>query len=184
MSSTRPRRGFTLLEVLAAALIMAMFYGVLTAKGVESFAAEGDADRRLRASLVADRHLADIEAALAVGQPPAVGTLEDQEDEFAVRVDVSPLQLPWADSGESDDRGRSRRDAVPTLLAPPERGSPAILTVHVTVAWNDGLSERSVDRTTFAIDAEAIAQTLSDAGVVSLDEDGNPVFGANPENDR
>ena len=178
-SSSR-RGGFTLLEVLAATVIMAMLYGVLSAKGVEGFALEGDADRRLRASLVADRHLADLEAALAAGLPPAVGTVEITEDEFAVRVDVGPLALPLAGllpEAEPADSGRGRRDATPSLFTPARGQGAVLLSLRVTVSWHDGLSQRSVERTTFAIDPEAVAATLAQSGLAgATDAQGNPIF--------
>jgi len=178
------RGGFTLLEVLAAAIIMAMFYGVLAAKNVEGFALEGDADRRLRASLVADRRLADLEAARAAGLPPELGLREDVEDEFSVQVEVAPLELPLAAVLAERDAAqptRRRRDepAAPSLLAP-ERGQPVpLLRATIVVAWHDGLAERSVERTTFALDPEAVAAILEQSGLAgAVDDEGNPIFGA------
>jgi hypothetical protein len=50
--------------------------------------------------------------------------------------------------------------------------------VHVTVSWDDG-RPRFVERTTFALDPEAIAATLQQAGVLgATDGEGNPIFGA------
>ena len=177
--------GFTLLEVLAAAMIMAMFYGVLSAKGVEGFVLEGDADRRLRASLVADRRLADLEAARVTGQAPRVGTVEAEEDGFAVRVEVGPFALPldqFLPEEDSPGGGRAARGPrPPSLLAPPARGRAApLLAVHVVVSWNDGRGDHSVERTTFALDREALAEVLTRAGLANgVDGEGSPVFGGN-----
>jgi len=185
MPSARRRGAFTLLEVLAATVIMAMFYGVLTAKGVEGFALEGDADRRLRASLVADRQLADLEAAWAAGLPPRPGRVEAEEDGFTVRVDVGPAQLPaelLEPGGAAAEGGRSDpARSLPSLLAP-ARGQPAVLlSVHVTVGWRDAFTQRSVERTTFVLDSEAVAERLGQAGLMAgLDAQGNAVFGGAP----
>ena len=89
MSSARPRRanrvtpleanGFTLLEVLAAAVMMAAIYAVLTASNIQGVILEGDADRRLSASLLADGALADLEAQIAQGLPVDIGQRERDE---------------------------------------------------------------------------------------------------------
>jgi len=185
MPSARRRSAFTLLEVLAAAVLMAMFYGVLSAKGVEGFALEGDADRRLRASLVADGQLADLEAAWAEGLAPRAGRVEAEAEGFTVRVDVGPAELP----AELIEPGDVRREdgpgapgpAPPSLLAPARGQPPVLLSVHVVVGWRDAFRERSVERTTFVLDSEAVAAGLSQAGLMGgLDAQGNPVFGGAP----
>jgi len=173
----RARRGFTLLETLAAVVMMLTFYGLLSAQGLHGFALEGEAERRLQASLVADRHLADLEAALADGAVPVLGTIEDRDQGYDVRVDVEPLVLPWA-AAEAEADPRRARAAPPSLLDAPTGRAPApILTVRVTVSWHDG-RPRTVERTTFALDPEAIAATLEAAGLLgATDAQGNPIFG-------
>jgi len=127
----RRRRGagFTLLEVLAAAVIMAMVYGVLAEQGVQGFVLEGDADRRLRASLVADRRLDALRTEAAGGAPPPLGVQEDREQEFGVRVEVRPFDLalvtllPAPPEAALPDRPPRRGGPPePSLLAPPARG--------------------------------------------------------------
>jgi prepilin-type N-terminal cleavage/methylation domain-containing protein len=162
--------GFTLLEVLAAAVIMAAAYAVLTASNIQGTILEGDADRRLHASLLADRVLADLEGQVAAGSVPELGRTEQEEDRFTVQVDVSPLELPlesWLP--EPDDRPAPVARGL-SLLAPSGRGeSPALRQVQVTIAWFDGIAEREVQRTTFVLDPVASALMLQQAGVSSDD---------------
>jgi len=157
--------------------MMLTFYGLLSAQGLHGFDLEGEAERRLQASLVADRQLADLEAALAAGTPPVVGTTETEDEGYDVRVDVEPLVLPWAATAANEDDSRTRT-TPPSLLSPPAgRTSAPILTVRVTVSWNDG-RPRAVERTTFALDPAAIAAALQSAGVLgATDAEGNPIFG-------
>jgi hypothetical protein len=172
----------TLLEVLAAALIMAMVYGALSAQGLQGFELEGDAEQRARASLVADQALADVEAALASGVLPALGTSEFEQDEFTIRLEAGPFVLPLdallAPPERPAGRGERPGDAAPSLLAP-ARGQPTpILSLRIVVGWWDGVRERSVERTTFAIDPEAVAATLAQSGLAgATDAEGNPIFG-------
>jgi len=182
-SASPPRRarratGFTLLETLAAVVMMLTFYGLLSAQSLHGFEIEGDAERRMLASLVADRHLADLEAALAEGATPVLGTTEDHDEGYDVRVDVEPLVLPWSEPAEDAGDRRAARDAPPSLLgAPPAGGAAPIVSLRVTVSWDDG-RPRSVERTTFALDPEAVSAALAQAGVLgATDAQGNPIFG-------
>jgi hypothetical protein len=172
----------TLLEVLAAALIMAMVYGALSAQGLQGFELEGDAERRARASLLADRALADVEAALTTGVLPALGTSEFEQDEFTVRLEAGPFVLPLDDllAPPEPPGGRAERpgDAVPSLFAPAQGQAAPILSLRIVVTWWDGVIERSVERTTFALDPEAVAAALGQSGLAgATDAEGNPVFG-------
>jgi prepilin-type N-terminal cleavage/methylation domain-containing protein len=60
-------RGFTLFEVMAAVLVLGMLYAVLANAAMQGLQSEGETRRRLQASLIADRALAEIETQLALG---------------------------------------------------------------------------------------------------------------------
>ncbi len=93
-------RGFTLLEVLVAVALLGLVVSVLAQSAIQGMSYEGDASRRLRASLLADRELARIEAGLKLGTPPQPGHQESQEaEEFRLSVDVQPLDLAQAGIG-------------------------------------------------------------------------------------
>jgi len=171
----RRRRGagFTLLEVLAAAVIMAMVYGVLAEQGVQGFVLEGDADRRLRASLVADRRLDALRTEAAGGAPPPLGVQEGREQEFGVRVEVRPFDLalvtllPAPPEAALPDRPPRRGGPPePSLLAPPARGrEPPLRTVEVVVSWEARGAVHAVRRTDFSLDLAAATALLQEAGV-------------------
>lgn len=156
--------GFTLLEVMAALAVLGLVYVVVAQSAMQGLQTEGDAGRRLRASLLADRVLNDLELGLAGGSAPALGELETTEEEFTVLVAVSPFDLG---SLLQDATGQEGGLASPTaeldLLQPPDRGAaPTLMSIAVRVAWIEGISEQEVTRTSFAFDLEAAAPFLEE----------------------
>ncbi len=167
--------GFTLLEVLAAVAIMALVFTQLAAGGMQGLALEGDADRRLRASLIADRLLADIEARILQDEVPTPGHSESEEDEFFVTVDVGafdvalPLQ-PEPPPGRRDTRRRAdrSRDPVPSLFSDgrPAPGTPSpIRSVEIRVAWEEAGDLRRVQRAIYVLDPAVVTELLTAAGI-------------------
>jgi prepilin-type N-terminal cleavage/methylation domain-containing protein len=162
------RAGFTLIEVMAAVAILAVSYTFLSRQGIEGLLWEGEADRLLRASLVADRWLADLETQQQLGTAPVVGRLEQESDEFTVVVEVTPFApppglLPESPVSPSAGGGPGARAS---LLEPARGGEPSPLrTIELTVSWNDGRAERSLRRTTFVLDMAAVGERLAGAGV-------------------
>ena len=164
--------GFTLLEVLAAVAVLGLVYTVLATAAIEGLRAEGDAGRRIRASLLADERISDIEAQVAMGQTPEIGSAEAEEDEFVVRTEVSPLDPGIAET-KASRRAKDRLDravgARPkggkaeagTLLHPAGASNqPLLRRIDLEVAWNEGDSARSVRRTTYGIDMVAAAPLI------------------------
>jgi len=164
------RAGFTLLEVLAAVAIFGLVFTALASVSMQWIAAEGDNARRLRASLLADAVLADLEAQLAGGAAPAVGETEEERDGFRVRIEVTPFEappglLPGAEQTAPVARSRTAAANAPTLFGgDPARPGP-LRTIRIHVIWQEGVSDRSVTRTTWGLDREAAGQILSQAGV-------------------
>lgn len=153
-------RGFTLLEVLGAVLVIGVAFTLLAGANIEGLRAEGVARRELEASLLADRTLARIEADLVNGTVPEIDVREEEVDGYRVRVEVTPLQVglpplpPEAPPDFADEPG------APSLLVAPGGGTPSPLRhVQIQVVWDDGSFERSVERETFAFDV-AGAQAL------------------------
>jgi prepilin-type N-terminal cleavage/methylation domain-containing protein len=167
----RPARsGFTLLEVLVAVALLGVVVSVLARSSIEGMSYEGDAARRTRASLLADRALFRVEAGLELG-PPAALHEESEEGEFQINLDVQPIELgpggldallgaPEEKPGAGERAGAGAK--VPSV-------GLALFRVLVSVSWLEGLHEQSVTRSTFAYDASAAAQALG-----SEDEEKTP----------
>jgi prepilin-type N-terminal cleavage/methylation domain-containing protein len=168
MRRARPaaRAGFTLIEVMAAVAVLGLFGTVLAQQAIQGMHYEGDARRRLQASLLADRALWQVEAGLKLGTPPQPKQEETETEEgFRVLLDVQPLDLAQLGLAPKPDAPGAQRDAPPG--APPGGDAAAlplpIFQVFVRVAWTEGLVEQTVTRTTFAFDGTAVGQALGAA---------------------
>ena len=160
---TRTRSAFTLLEVLAAVAVIGIVFTTLARAGILGLRAEGRAERRLAASLLADRILADLEAGLAAGIAPAVGFDEREEEDFRIEVEVAPLDLALP-AVEGPDVPAIFEDSPgsPTLLTSPDpRTATPLRRVEIRVAWQAGAAEESVVRQTFAFDGASVSALLA-----------------------
>lgn len=172
MRAERRTAGFSLLEVLAAVAVLGLVYSVLATAGIQGLRLEGDAGRRLRASLLAEQKIVQLEAMVATGQSPELGVTEDEAEDFLVTVEVTPLDLEIGDT-KASKRGRERleraiggRDqgetAPGSLLGPGGAGAqPLLRRVDVRVAWTEGEAEQAVGRTTYALDSVAAAPLIA-----------------------
>jgi prepilin-type N-terminal cleavage/methylation domain-containing protein len=188
-------RAFTLLEVLAAVAVFGLVYVVVARAAIEGLGVEGDAGRRLRASLLADRVLGEIETGIAAGAAPPPGRSELEEEEYQVQVEVTPLDpaalglAPALVAPEREGSARGRRrpgegsaldsgaaprgGEAPSLFEPtPGADASPLLQIQVRVAWLEGAVPQQVSRTTFAFDLAAAApllEGLPDAGEEEAD---------------
>jgi len=183
------RDAFTLLEVMAAVLILGLLYAVLAEAAIRGLRSEGVSRRKVEASLIADRFLSDLEAQLALGQIPKSGQEEQSVDVYRVGISVQPFDpTPILDTIEKieKERGIDRKPrmqkseeqnsmevgaqnpgATPTedLLAPPRTGQEGRLRrIDVSVTWQDGEREEHVSRTTFAFDTSGLEQLFPKKG--------------------
>jgi hypothetical protein len=169
------RAAFTLLEVLGAVVVVGLVFVALARASIQALRAEGDAARRLEASLLADRLLGEIEQQSWLGTAPEVGTQESEEAGFSVVVDVQPYTLLDAipprettrqiqrDTNAEDGRRTVVQGA--TLIGEQRRGSdPPLRSVTVSVRWVDGVQEREVRRSTFALDLTSVQADLEALG--------------------
>jgi hypothetical protein len=120
VSARRSRRdgAFTLLEVMAAVLVLGMLYAVLATAAIQGLRSEGESKRRIEASLLADRWLSDLEIQLALGQVPEKGTQQEEVQSYVVSTNVVPFDpTAMMEVGEKflKKRGVNRRaSARPT----------------------------------------------------------------------
>lgn len=172
--------GFTLLEVMAAFALLAIAYTTLAGAGAQGLQKEGEAARRLRASLLADRVLTGLELAFDQGAGPPLGEEQREEGPFTVTIRVAPWEpaIPERERPlglERRARGleQERRPGEAAIerdgdassgasLIAGTRGQPGPLRrVDVVVTWAEGWSDGRVARTSFGLDGEAAAATVS-----------------------
>lgn len=160
---------FTLIEVMAAAVILALVVAWLTAAVGKMNLREGDSRRRAGAALYADRLLIEIEESAARGVAPPLGKREAEEGLYQAAIEVAPLDpalLPLA--GAPDSKGARaastpREEAAAGWLASPAaQESPPLLQATVHVTGKDGIFDAGVSRTTFFLNPAAL-KALADA---------------------
>jgi prepilin-type N-terminal cleavage/methylation domain-containing protein len=177
-------RGFTLFEVMAAVLVLGILYTVLASTAIQGLRAEGDSKRRMEASLVADEYLAQIEAGIASGVFPELGTTQEElEGGYQVVVEVVPFD-PSPYLGEKfKEQLPQPGDPTPSLLAPPARPDQSLLrSVSVSVRWVEPEGEHEARRATLAYDAATIASLFPDqAGAESTEVAGDESDAASDE---
>lgn len=167
------KRGFTLLEVLAAVSLLIVIFIPLVHVSIDGLRSEGESRRRLEASLIADRELASIESDLVLGTVPKVGETTTEEHEFRIVTSIKPFELPFAVEEKKDPPPRG---SVPTSSIFPEpnsREESPLRKIEITVFWPSPggggaefgdefeVLESRVVRTTFALDIEGIADKLA-----------------------
>ncbi|MDJ0788389.1 MAG: prepilin-type N-terminal cleavage/methylation domain-containing protein [Myxococcota bacterium] len=181
---TRPRHasaGFTLLEVLAAMAVFALVYTVLLTAVSQGLILEGDAQRRMEASLLADRALAQAAARI---REEGAGRPSEEEEEvelFSVATRIAALDPdaigldlvapPTGTDSRETDRGRdalgrrgggTRVPQGPSLLQPSTgAGNLALVSLEVTVSWQEGAETQAVRRDSIVFSPEGAAPLLA-----------------------
>ena len=175
-SACRRASGFTQREVLAAVALLAIPYFQLQQSGLMALQREGEARRRMAASLLADSMLAEIESAIEGGAAPKIGEEETEQDGFrtTVVVEAISIEVPEEDGQDGKRIGRARSRLGGDAAAPAPVSGPSLLggdagpggapsplrRIEVRVTWDEGFGERSAARVTYALDPEAAAGTL------------------------
>jgi prepilin-type N-terminal cleavage/methylation domain-containing protein len=159
MRTDASRGGFTLLEVLASVAVLGILFTMLSSSSIQSLRKQGENYRRVHASLVADRYLAEIETNLENGVPPEEGGQEQIEDggeaEFTVRVQTLPfdeyadVQVPLPRAGADPD---AASDLLQLIADDAEGLAEMLLTIRIEVRWKEGADEHLVVRSTYALD--------------------------------
>jgi len=160
----KSRQGFTLLEVLAAVAILAIWFLVIASTAIQGVRAEGVSRRRLEAGFIADRELSKIQTSLIEGTVPPVNLDEFEEGDFLVTVAVTPFLT------ENAPRALTPSDSLPPGLEPllardlPERGQD-LYRLDIDVDWMEAGTEKSVQRTSFLFDLETAVTAYEEAGI-------------------
>ncbi len=172
MRTSRDRRrsgAFTLLEVLAAVLVLGLLYAVLADVAMQGLRSEGETNRRLEASLLADRVLADIEQEIAAGSAPPIDVTESEQEPYYIEVRVEPLAMPAGLVDPQSPEGAALQD----ILGGEGQQEPRLRSILIRVAWFEVEDERSVVRTTFALDSAGL-DALLPAQETGADDDEAP----------
>jgi prepilin-type N-terminal cleavage/methylation domain-containing protein len=160
----RAERALTLLEVLAAVALVGILYTFLAKAAAQGIRSEADSRRRMEASLLADKTLAEIETRLAAGETLQLERTETESDDFRVSVEVTPFELPPELAGAAAETG----SVVPGTPGANDANAPNLLQrVEVRVVWDDGIFERSTELLTFAIDTQGAQALMSGAEAAS-----------------
>jgi prepilin-type N-terminal cleavage/methylation domain-containing protein len=169
----RAQRGFTLLEVLGAVLVLGLLYSVLAEVAIQGLRAEGESRRRLEASLFADELLSEIEASMAAGEVPPLGVSLEEDEFYVIELEVSPINtgalLPPGVLGEEETLANlmgAQTDEVP------------IREIALTISWLEGNRELSVKRTTLGLSALEFDAVPS--GESPADRDSDAIAGPGP----
>ncbi len=168
---------------MAALAVFALLYVVIFRAATGGIFLEGEARRRLEASLLADREIIAIEAEGLTGTPPAPGSREREEGLFRVAVAITPveaaslgIELAASESAEGNDlrTRRSRGPGSTSLFDAAAGDTTPLVQVVVRVGWIEPRGAREVVRTAYAYSAEAAAPLLADlAPATGFDPDAN-----------
>jgi hypothetical protein len=159
---------------MAAVAVFGLVYVVIARAAIGGLSIEGEANRRMEASLLADQALHELETQLLAETSPRLGRTEESVGPFDVLVEVAPLdptaiglEIPTPAPATSSREGQDLRDrprggvqVVPSLLAPARGRPPALLALFVSVSWLEGGDRLAVTRTSFGFDAAAAAPLL------------------------
>lgn len=158
-------RGFTLIEVLAAVLVLGVLYTVLAGVAIEGLRAEGASKRRIEASLLADQILADLEDQIAVGSVPPVGLEEREADVFDLTIAVRELDPAVLVPPEPPDSERElRREGSFSLFETGGTQPSRLREIEVRVDWLEGDRELTVQRISYAFDTTGLEDFFPEAG--------------------
>lgn len=164
--ASRHASGFTLFEVLAAALVLALVGTLLIGSMNTNLSHQSDARMRLEAGRLADSALADLEATLFDGSAPPLGEDERQEGAFVVRTKVAPFGALF----DASQSGAGANAPGPGQAAPAGLGQAIngefpglakhLRTLHVSVVWGSPTGGEKVERVSVAFDHVAALESF------------------------
>ena len=145
---------FSLLEVLAAVAILAIWYVVIAAMATDGLRKQGISNRLLEASEIAGQLITEIEATTVQGIAPELRDDESEEGEFFIRVLVVPFGFGMSEPiGDNGGGGSESAPGMQQLLTTAMPGmSQHLVSINVSVSWEEGPDVRTVHRTSYAFD--------------------------------
>jgi prepilin-type N-terminal cleavage/methylation domain-containing protein len=162
---------FTLLEVLAAVAILAIWYVVIAAMATEGLRKEGMSNRLLEASEIASRVMAEIEASTLNGSAPEARDEETEEGIFLVHVFIVPFGFGTSSDAEGHaPEGQDETGLEQLIKAEMPGVAQHLMAINVRVAWEDGAAVRSVRRRTYAFNLESARSVYETGDAKDADE--------------
>ena len=178
-------RGFTLLEVLGAVAVLGIWYFVLAAWATDGLIREGQGLRKMRAGLIADRALAELESMSLQGSvPELMDEIVEPEDAdgdlYTIRKQVTPFTLDYA-TGKTAEQLERELEVVPFSTDLPltsfiGQNIPGfarhLYQINVVVSWNEGfMDEQAIYRTTYVFDMATASEVYQSEDMQARDED-------------
>ncbi|MGH7337882.1 MAG: type IV pilus modification PilV family protein [Myxococcota bacterium] len=168
------RLGFTLLEVMAAVLVLGLLYTVLASRALIALRSEGNDRRRADAEMIADREMTEIETELRGELPPEDGLFESEEAPYKVISNIEPFDvLPLLPAPLYKEIARRTDPKAPSLLHD-ERGQSRVRKISVVVEWDESGEPAHVERTTFAFDTSVLAEYFPSGQGEGVETAGSP----------
>lgn len=156
--SRAAKNGFTLVEVMAAVLVLGLLYTVLASSAMRGLRSEGIDRRRADAEMIADRELTTIETEIASGVPLEDGLAEREEEPYKVSSNVEPFDVLSLLPAPLHAEIVRDTDPKAASLLHDERGQSRVRRISVVVEWDEAGEPDHVERTTFAFDRSVLEQ--------------------------
>ena len=175
--------GFTLLEALGAVAVLGIWYFVLAAIATDGLLKEGQNLRRLRAGLIADRVLAELESGPLGGSIPTLIDEEVQPEEpgdeiYTIKKQVAAFSTYSAQGTDAKDEDAKEQifDTSLPLDSLLEQNIPGfarhLYQINIAVSWTEGfMAEEFVHRTTYVFDMTSAAEVYQSEAMQRNDED-------------
>ncbi len=168
----RALRGFTLIEVMLASVILALAVAVIMSAVMNAQLGEGDARRRAVASAYADRLLTELEENAARGAALELGERESSEGAFIATIEVVAFDPSALQQAKDAVGGKGTANPAPQpgdaeasgaggwLATPEAEASPPVVQATVAVVFMPDpaadVPEPLVRRTSFFLNPVAL----------------------------
>lgn len=136
--SRRSSAAFTLIEVMAAAVILALFVASITTLMSQGARREGEARRQAEASALADDEIAKLEQGAARGAAPRLGEGTTQKDLYRIVTRVRAFDVAQLAPAAPREpvRGAPEPQGESFLAGASAKQNPPLLEVEVRVTWD------------------------------------------------